>query len=327
MRRCDQQTNYQPANWIISPIDVYKGHLDHYAAYQPKGTPWPSNYIPGEDTKRSVRPPAPMTHDVVLRHLRGEQSVGVYHVDDDHKVSVGQFDVDDHDGTNPNWRDDVKLIFDMLKDAFGVPPLTPESQSRSGAHVDLPFSDHVEAWKLRRVVKKLVETRLPEHLHAVEFFPKQDAVGPEGYGNQCRLPLWKGSQFVDPENGFGPIDPIEALEGVDKVDPQVLDDLFSELFQGDDVPAAPAARDGQAAKPAYDGPVVATSATAMMEGCAFAQHIKEDAATLGYVPWYIGAGLFARTEGGPALFHELSKLYTLGKDTNSTKLKPRSTKC
>ena len=64
-------------------------------------------------------------------------------------------------------------------------------------------------------IEKIVKTRLPEHLHGVEFFPKQDAIGPDLYGNLTRLPLWGKSRFVDLENDFEPIDPIEAMEATD----------------------------------------------------------------------------------------------------------------
>ena len=83
-----------------------------------------------------------------------------------------------------------------------------------GVHIPMAWDGRVEAWKVRCVKDKLVK-RLRERLHKVEFFPKQDAIGPDKYGSLTRLPLWGKSTLVDIEDDFTPIDPIEALEDTD----------------------------------------------------------------------------------------------------------------
>ena len=227
-----RQPRHQEWNQLAEAIlDVYRGHPDHFTDYLPgKKSPQPSNYAYGKT--RSERGTAPLTTAAVIQHLAGKRSAGVYHLDDDGKVWLAEFDVDDHDDENPNWRENARQLFGLMKHAFGVQPIVATGQSGIGVHITVAFSSPVDAWKLRAIKDKLVQIQLP-HLGKTEFFPKQDSNG-GGYGNLTRLPLWNKSRFVDIESDFETLDPLDALADIEKVDPSLLDDLADELFQGTD---------------------------------------------------------------------------------------------
>lgn len=147
--------------------------------------------------------------DIDRLHLGGTTCLLMYPLDAQNRVKCSCVDVDDH-GDNPEWKQQVEKIYHELVGA-DLHPLVEVSQSGEGAHVWLSFSDWLPAWLVRRWWKRW-ETRIGFALK--EINPKQDrhdGTG-KGAGSGIRYPLWNKSHFADVEDDWSELDPIEALE-------------------------------------------------------------------------------------------------------------------
>lgn len=165
----------------------FSGLTDVYGTYDPR-------------TGRARQVKAPVTDEVLLRHLKGEQPYGVYLLTGERTRAV-VVDFDEEDTGPP-------LEFVQRARHYGLTAYLERSKSK-GWHawvfVDLPS---VPAAKGRAVVKTILADI--EHPH-VEVFPKQDRLaGGTCYGNFINAPLFGGlvpegrTVFVDVARGFEP---------------------------------------------------------------------------------------------------------------------------
>ena len=136
-----------------------------------------------------------VTDEVILAHLKGQQSYGVYLLTGDQtKALAVDFD-----------QDQLALPVSFLEAAReqDLPTYIERSKSK-GYHVWMFFESPVLAYKARRVVQSILTDMGQSQ---TEIFPKQDALA-EGvlYGNFINAPLFgalvpKGrTVFVDPED-------------------------------------------------------------------------------------------------------------------------------
>jgi hypothetical protein len=173
-------------------------------------------------TGRHRKGEGPVTDEVILRHLNGDQPYGVYLLDGaTTAAAVADFDEDD---AGPPLR------FVRLAHGRGVPVYIERSKSK-GWHVWVFFAAKgVIAAKARRALAAMLnELDLPR----IEIFPKQDCLtGNCNFGNFVNAPLFgrlvpQGrTVFVDPENGLRVIsDQWSLLESVQRVPESALDAL------------------------------------------------------------------------------------------------------
>jgi hypothetical protein len=196
-------------------------------------------YDPRTGRVRQVK--EPVTDQVLLSHLQGQQPFGVYLLVEDRIGALAvDFDVDD-----PN----LPLAFVAAAEALGLSAYIERSKSK-GHHVWVFFEPPgALAANARRVVKLILE-RIGQP--NVEIFPKQDRLDTaRQYGNFINAPLFgrlvpQGrSVFLDPTSELSPYpDQWELLSGVRRVPEAALDDVLKTVVPAPVLAAPAQARSG-----------------------------------------------------------------------------------
>jgi superfamily II DNA or RNA helicase len=130
----------------------------------------------------------PLNDQVVLDHLQGRHTIGVYPLLKDETCWFLAADFD-----KESWFDDVAAFVDTCRNR-GVPATVERSRSGNGAHVWFFFSTPVPAVSARRMGCYLItETMACRHQLAMSsydrLFPNQDTLPRGGFGNLIALPL------------------------------------------------------------------------------------------------------------------------------------------
>ncbi|MBU1985346.1 hypothetical protein KJ815_13185 [bacterium] len=225
-------------------------------------------YDPATGRARQVK--RAVTDRVILTHLHGRQSYGVYLlVGDRTRAVVADFDVED---TEP------PMDFVAAARGYGLPAYIERSKSK-GHHVWM-FLDEagVSAAKARLVVRHILEEI--EHPNT-EVFPKHDRLDPQtAFGNYIYAPLFgalvpKGrTVFLDPAHGLRPYDDQwQLLENAGCVTEGQLEEIIqiNELNQHERGPAAKPQRRMSAACSSYGLPPCAR--TMLAEGVTANQRV------------------------------------------------------
>jgi superfamily II DNA or RNA helicase len=143
-----------------------------------------------------------LTDQVIIDHLNGDHTVGLYPLQKDGTCSFLAVDFDKN-----SWQKDV-LAFIQVCGIFDIPFSIERSRSGNGAHVWFFFSENIEAVLARKFGYTLL-TKTLEHRHEVgmssfdRMFPNQDTLPKGGFGNLIALPLQRqagmlgNSIFVD----------------------------------------------------------------------------------------------------------------------------------
>ena len=171
-----------------------------------------------------------LTDEEILKHLKGEQLIGIYPLLSDNTSWFITADFDEE-----NWaKESIKFLNLCIEK--GLPAYMERSRSGNGAHVWLFFEQAYQATKSRRIIISLLEclgiiNPLDKSSSFDRLFPNQDYLSGKGLGNLIALPLHGksfkngNSCFVDhltlepiiPQWGFlGTIEriPIEQLDKV-----------------------------------------------------------------------------------------------------------------
>ncbi len=131
---------------------------------------------------------APVTDKVVLDHLQGRHTIGVYPFLPDGTCWFLAVDFDE-----ANWRDDAGAFLETCA-RNRLPAAAERSRSGNGAHVWLFFSAPVSVINARKLgCFLLTETMARRHELSMEsydrLFPSQDTMPKGGFGNLIALPL------------------------------------------------------------------------------------------------------------------------------------------
>lgn len=144
----------------------------------------------------------PVTDNVIVRHLKGEITAGVYPLLADDRCYFLAIDFDDED-----WRGDAQAVMQTCQ-MNGLPAALEISRSGNGAHLWLFFANPTPARDVRRLGTALISatcdrTRQLKLTSYDRLFPNQDTMPKGGFGNLIALPLQKHprelgrSVFVD----------------------------------------------------------------------------------------------------------------------------------
>ena len=130
----------------------------------------------------------PLGDQVVLDHLQGRHSIGVYPMLKDETCWFLAADFD-----KESWHDDVAAFVDTCR-SLDIPTAVERSRSGNGAHVWFFFDSPVPAVIARRMGCYLItETMAHHHQLAMSsydrLFPNQDTLPRGGFGNLIALPL------------------------------------------------------------------------------------------------------------------------------------------
>lgn len=176
----------------------------------------------------------PVTDLVIVKHLKGEITAGVYPVLADERCYFLAIDFDDQD-----WREDARAVLQTCTQN-SIPAALEISRSGNGAHLWLFFADAMPARDARRLGTALISatcarTRQLKLTSYDRLFPSQDTLPKGGFGNLIALPLQKSprelgrSVFVDAN-----LQPLpeqwEFLEGISPLAPDRLEAALTKLI-------------------------------------------------------------------------------------------------
>ncbi|MEM9416316.1 MAG: hypothetical protein AAGA29_12690 [Planctomycetota bacterium] len=143
---------------------------------------------------------APLGDVVYLDHLRGRRPLGIYPLVED-RVWFAAIDLDE-----PDPEPVCELV--RLGQGLGLNPLVEVSKSK-GFHLWFFADDN--GWPAARIRTLLRWMTAEINRPAIEVFPKQDRLGPEGFGNFIYLPLdgrlvpQSRTVFVEPSRWMPPV--------------------------------------------------------------------------------------------------------------------------
>ncbi|MDZ4676376.1 MAG: DEAD/DEAH box helicase family protein [Oligoflexia bacterium] len=144
----------------------------------------------------------PLDNVAVKGHLQGTHTIGTYAI---RQGDTCIFLAADFDGEG--WEEDV-LAYKQVAQTLGVEIAVERSRSGNGAHCWIFFRESVPA-RIARQLGTLLVSRAVELRHSIKlstydrFFPNQDYLPNDGFGNLIALPLQKiardagNSVFID----------------------------------------------------------------------------------------------------------------------------------
>lgn len=211
---------------------VFRGRDDVYAVRW-TNRHGESGYVPAvaggwrRDRPRAKRRYLPLTDEVLLDHLAGRETVGLYPLLEDDGCWLLAADFD-----GPNWRLDAMAYLEAA--ARGdVPAYLERSRSGNGGHVWMFFSEPVAATEARRLgtglLRSAIDARAELDLDSYDrLFPSQDFAPRGSFGNLIALPLQGvaaaegNSVFLDTDTLEPVQDQWRALSSIERVTPAML---------------------------------------------------------------------------------------------------------
>lgn len=140
----------------------------------------------------------PLTRERLAQHVNGGPARGVCPIKAGESVTmVALLDFDSHGGET-DWTAmslAVGRVVDQLEIVHGMSPVLFRSSGGKGVHLYLLWDQAQDAYSVRQFLKGVLESvGLKDGARGVvngevEVFPRQDAVGDKGYGNQFIMPL------------------------------------------------------------------------------------------------------------------------------------------
>lgn len=218
----------------------FRGRDDVYALRWEDQHSGKSGYAPAVEggwghAKRSGRRDyLPFTDDVAARHLRGEETVGLFPRLQDDRCWLLACDFDG-DGRLL----DARAFHDTCVE-LGIPVAIERSRSGEGAHTWIFFSSPVSATSARRMgaglLRETADRRGEFDLSSYDrLFPSQDLLPTGGMGNLIALPLQGrarrdgNSVFIDPSDGRPYEDQWRFLSSVGRLTFEQVDELADGL--------------------------------------------------------------------------------------------------
>lgn len=149
-------------------------------------------------------------HDVLIDHVDGKKTIGVYELGLNDDVIWGCYDVDTHDEGNngDEARAKVHALVDVL-DVYNVPCLVESSGSVGSYHIWI-FFKRTATYNAFRFMRQIAsEAKVKD----IEIWPKQKRLGKDGkYGNLVKLPICLHNRTGN-RSAFVDADTFEPLEG------------------------------------------------------------------------------------------------------------------
>ncbi|MBB6129554.1 DEAD/DEAH box helicase [Mucilaginibacter lappiensis] len=152
----------------------------------------------------------PLTDDHLIKHLKGEQVVGVYPLLQDNTSWFIAADFDEAD-----WAVECKAFIKVCEE-YDIPAYLERSRSGKGGHVWIFFEAPYEAFRSRKIITALLQkagiiSEFDKNSSFDRLFPNQDYHSKKGLGNLIALPLNKTSLINDNSCFIAP-ETLEAYE-------------------------------------------------------------------------------------------------------------------
>lgn len=188
----------------------------------------------GWSRSRGKKDYLPLTDEVLLAHVRGEQTLGIYPLLADDTCMLLACDFD-----KGSWVFDALAYLDACH-AQGVPAVLERSRSGDGGHVWAFFDSPVPATEARAMgtglLRQAMTMRAELDLASYDrFFPSQDFMPRAGFGNLIALPLQgeragRGTTvFLDPTTLDPWPDQWAFLSSVSRLTPDAISSLARSL--------------------------------------------------------------------------------------------------
>lgn len=230
-------------------LSLFRGRQDVYARYWAKEAR--SGYSPAYEFNWSEflafknqggtlkdfqnKKLAPLTSEVVKRHLLGQQTIGIYPILPDNTSYFVAADFDEKD-----WLQDSKSYISECQE-FGLSAYLERSRSGNGGHVWIFLGTNYPCHKSRRLALELIRRafKMSEFDKEVAFdrlFPNQDSLPPNGFGNLIALPFQGNSVsqgntlFIDIKTDVPYPDQWEFFKNIKKHTASELDAVYDKLF-------------------------------------------------------------------------------------------------
>ena len=147
----------------------------------------------------------PFSDEVVLGHLQGSETIGIYPLLEDNTSYFIVADFDDE-----NWRGSVQKLYSVCT-KHEIPSYIERSRSGNGAHLWIFFEENLPAEQTRKLLYELLrESSIISHFEKEpsfdRLFPNQDFHSGKGLGNLIALPL-NGKALINNNSAF--INPID----------------------------------------------------------------------------------------------------------------------
>ncbi|WP_448377290.1 CRISPR-associated primase-polymerase type A1 [Fervidobacterium sp.] len=210
--------------YIDKFISLFSGREDVFSIQTPEG------YYP-------VR--RPLSVKDVIEHFSGKKTLGIYVLRSDDTVKFAAVDVDVKKGISEDDEVVLNSCKNVAKEVYKK--ILSENlnayieySGKKGYHIWLFFDMPVAAYKVRYVLRKIVEKiDVPEDIH-LEVFPKQDKLN-GGLGNLIKVPLGKhaktGKWCVFLDENFRVVNAQhDFLLKINVNNSSIIDELFKEYF-------------------------------------------------------------------------------------------------
>ena len=130
----------------------------------------------------------PLTDIILLYHLSGKETIGIYPILPDNTSYFIAADFDE-----ANWKiDSQKFVSECSK--VNLQAYIEISRSGNGAHVWIFFDNAYPCWKSRSMVLEIIRktfnySEFDKEMSFDRLFPNQDTITDSGFGNLIALPL------------------------------------------------------------------------------------------------------------------------------------------
>lgn len=181
-----------------------------------------------------------LTDDHLIKHLKGEQVVGLYPLLQDNTSWFIAADFDEAD-----WVEECRTFINACEE-YDMPAYLERSRSGKGGHVWIFFEEPFEAFRSRKIMMSLLQKAglisvFDKNSSFDRLFPNQDYHSKKGLGNLIALPLNKASLnngnscFIDPES-LQPFDDQWAfLKTINRIAISQLNYIYKEQTNQDEL--------------------------------------------------------------------------------------------
>jgi len=177
----------------------------------------------------------PFTDEILLNHLLGKETIGVYPI---LKDNTSYFIVADFD--EADWKNDSQKFIKECENTE-LKAYTEISRSGNGAHVWIFFEENYPCWKSRAILLELIRrvfnhSEFTKEVSFDRLFPNQDTITDDGFGNLIALPL-QGERVKNNTSVFCDSDTFvpyslqwEFLKMIHKHTTLELENIYEKLF-------------------------------------------------------------------------------------------------
>jgi superfamily II DNA or RNA helicase len=177
----------------------------------------------------------PLTNEVLLQHLQGGETIGIYPLLEDNTSFFIAADFDES-----NWKESILKLYTVCS-RYKIPSSIERSRSGKGGHLWIFFEKNLPAEKTRKMMYELLReasiiSPFDKEPSFDRLFPNQDFHSGKGMGNLIALPLNGktlmnfNSAFLNPEDMMPYNNQIEAIKSFRKLTSNDFKSIYEEIF-------------------------------------------------------------------------------------------------